>query len=137
MRRRAEVVRENRVLAMLSFPRVTAIAAVEAAWIVEPPVPAAGRLEEVAADRPHIAKLRRRGEAAGLAQRVGDLRIDLELAERRTRADDIVAHAPRHDPADVDERVRLEDPIPEERHDLRAAVDEATAVELFKARGLQ
>src|SRR5207244_12301708 len=75
MRRRAEVVREDRVRAMLALLCVTAVAAVQPARVLEPPVPAARRLEQVAADRAHVAELRRRREPAGLAQRVGDLRL--------------------------------------------------------------
>src|SRR4051794_33249532 len=125
------------MLAMLSFPRMAAITAVETAGIVQAPVPAARRLEQVPADRSHVAKLRRRGEPAGLAQCIRDLRVDLELSERRAGADDVVPHAARHHFADVDERVGLEDPVPEKRHDFRAAVDEAATVELSEARRLQ
>ena len=50
--------------------------------------------------------------------------LDLELRERRPRADRAVLHAARHDAAHVDEPLRLEQPVPQQRHDLRPAVDE-------------
>src|SRR5207248_10969701 len=75
----AAVVREDPVLAMLAVARVTAVAAVQAARVLQPPVPAPGRLQEVAAERAHRTQLRRRGEPARLAQRVGNLRARLEL----------------------------------------------------------
>src|SRR5581483_1641552 len=99
MRRRAVVIREDRVLAVLAVAREARVAAMQAARVLEPPVPAARRLQEVAADRAHVPQLRRRGEAAGLAQRLRDLRVDLELGERRAGADDIAAHAARDDAA--------------------------------------
>ena len=73
----------------------------------EPPVPAAGRLQQVAAERPHVAQLRARGEAARLAQRVRHLRVALELGERRAGADPGAVDPARDDAADVDERVGL------------------------------
>src|SRR5438128_10980053 len=105
MRRRAEVVREDRMLAMLALLRVTAVAppvaaTVQSARILEPPVPAARRLEQVAADRAHVAKLRRRREPAGLAQRPGNMRIALELGKRRARTDAVAVEATRDDLAD-------------------------------------
>ena len=69
-----QLVAEERVLAVLALPRVAAVAAVQVARELQPPVPAARGLEQVAADRPCRAELRRRGEPAGLAQRVRDLR---------------------------------------------------------------
>src|SRR3954468_22718556 len=103
MRRRAEVVREDRMLAMLSLARMAPVAAVQPARILEPPVPAARRLQQIAADRSHIAQLWRRREAAGFAQRVRDLRIDLKLGQGRAGADDAVIHTARDDPPHVDE----------------------------------
>jgi hypothetical protein len=87
MRRGAEVVGEDRVLAVLAFARMAAVAAVQPARELEPPVPAPCRLEEVAAERSHIPQLRARGEPARFAQCSGDLRRRLELRERRPRAD--------------------------------------------------
>src|SRR5512141_2116235 len=124
MRRRAEVVREDRVLAVLAVARVAAVTAVEAAVVAEPPVPAPRRLEEVAAERAHVAELRRRRKPARLAQRVRNPRLDLELAERRPRADHPARDAARHDATHVDERLRAQQPVLQERHDLRPAVEE-------------
>src|SRR2546423_35498 len=64
---RAPLVAEVRVLAMPPLLRGAALAAGEPGGNLEPPVPAARRLEEVAADRAHRAELGRRGEPAGLA----------------------------------------------------------------------
>ena len=121
MRGRAVVVREDRMLAVLASPRVAAIAAVQAAGIFQPPVPAARRLEQVAADRAHVAELRGRRKPARLAQRFGDLGARLELGERRSRADPTALHAARNVPADVDEHVGLEDPVAKQRNNFGAA----------------
>jgi hypothetical protein len=67
MRRRAEVVREDRMLAMFALARMATVAAVQPARILQPPVPAARRLEKVAAERSHVSQLRRRSEAACFA----------------------------------------------------------------------
>ena len=134
MRRRAVVVREDRVLAVLPFARMTTVAAVQATRILQPPVPAAGRLQKVAADRAQVAQLRRRGEPAGLAQRLRDLRVRLQLGERRARADAVFLDAGRDHTPDVDELLGLEDAVAEQRHDLRAAVDREAAVD-FVERG--
>src|SRR4051794_36370616 len=83
MRRRAHLVAEDRVLSVLAGLGVAAVAAVEEAREVEPPVPAPRRLEEIAADRAHRAQLRRRGEPTRLTQRLRDLWVDFELRERR------------------------------------------------------
>ena len=64
MRRGAEVVGEDRALALLAVARLAGVASVQAARVGEPPVEAARRLEEVAADRAHVPELRRRGEPA-------------------------------------------------------------------------
>src|SRR5438445_754603 len=108
MRGRAVVVCEDRMLAVLTFASVAAITAVQMAGIFQPPVPAARRLEQIATERAHVAKLRRGRKPARLAQRLGDLGARLELGERRARADAVALHAARDDPADVDERVGLE-----------------------------
>src|SRR5581483_12435266 len=84
MRRRAEVVREARVLAVLALPGMAALAAVATARVLEAPVPAPGLLQEVPAERAHVAELRRGREPARLAQRVGNRGLDLELGERRS-----------------------------------------------------
>ena len=87
MRRGAELVAEERVLAVLARLGVAAVAAVQVAGKVEAPVPAARGLQEVAADRAHVAELGRGGEPARLAESRRDLRIDLELRERRACTD--------------------------------------------------
>ena len=88
----------------------------------EPPVPAARRLQEVACERPHVAELRARGEPARLAQHVGNLRVALELGERRARRRSGSRRDPaRHDVAHVEERLACDQPGPEERHELRTA----------------
>jgi hypothetical protein len=93
---------------------------VEAAGELEPPVPAAGRLEQVPADGAHVPELRARGQPARLAQRLGHLGVDLELAERRPGADSRPSDTARDDPPHVDERLRLEQPVPQKWHDLGA-----------------
>ena len=111
------------------FPREAAVAAVQVARKLQAPVPAARRLEEVAADRAHRAQLRRGRERAGLAQRRRDLRVGLELGERR----------PGTDPAVLGSRVgtspstwtsvsRSDDPVPEQRDEVGAAGERDRAV---------
>src|SRR6187397_2672481 len=107
MRGRAVAVAEERMLAVLAGARVAGLASVQPARELEAPVPAARRLEEVAGDRAHVPELRARGEAAGFTQRVRDLRIGLELAERRPGSDLRPVDPARHDPAHVDQRLRL------------------------------
>ena len=87
VRRGAEVVPEDRVLAVLPFAGMAPVASVEAARVLEAPVPAAGRLEQVPADGGHVPELGRCREPACLSQRGGDLLALLELGERRPRAD--------------------------------------------------
>ena len=106
----------------------------QAARVIETPVPAARRLQEVAAERARVPELRRRREPARLPQRLGDRGLDLELRERRPRADHAVVDAARYDVADVDEPFRLQQALPQQRHDLRAAVNEDPAIELLEAR---
>jgi len=101
---------------------------VEVARVLQPPVPAAGRLEKVPADAPHVAQLGRRGEPASLPQRLWDLRIDLELGERGGRADPRAVDATRDQLANVDELVGLDEPGAHERHELGAADERARAV---------
>src|SRR4051794_37227607 len=105
MRRGAEAVREDRVLAVLAVTGMAAVAAVQPAREVESPVPATGRLEEVAAERAHVPELRRRREPAGLAQRLGNRRLDLELRQRGPCTDRRALDPARHDPAHVGEPV--------------------------------
>src|SRR5262249_3229205 len=105
---RAEVVRHDRMLAVLPLTGVAAVAAVQAARVAEPPVPAARRREQVAPERAHVPELRRGREPARLAERVRDLRIDLELCERRARADRRALDPTWHDLAHVHEPVGLE-----------------------------
>src|SRR5690242_19001534 len=109
MRRGAARVAEDRVLAVRALPGVTARAAVEEARVLQAPVPAARRLEQIAADRPHRPQLRRGRQRARLAQRLRHLGIDLELADRRARADASPVDPSRDELADVDERLRLDD----------------------------
>jgi hypothetical protein len=118
MRRGAKVVREDRVLAVFALTGVAAVAPVEAARVLQAPVPAAGRLEEIAADRAHVAELGGGCEPARLAKRLGNPRFVLELGECRTGADAVAADAARDDPPDVDEPVGVEDPVPQERYDF-------------------
>ena len=89
---------------------------------LEPPVPAARRLEEVAADRAHRAQLRRGREAAGLAQRVRDSRVGLELRQRRAGADRACPSTPRgHDPAQSTSVSAATMPVAQQRDELGAA----------------
>src|SRR6185436_13481475 len=97
MRRSAALIAEDRVFAVGTVAGEAALAAVKPAVEAEAPVPAARRLEQVAADRAHRAELRRGGLRAGLAQHLRDLRIDLELGEGRPRADRRPLDPARHD----------------------------------------
>src|SRR5439155_27293559 len=99
----------DRTLAVLAGAAEALVAAVEAAGPLQAPVPAARGLQEVSADRAHVAQLRARREPARLPQGGRDLRVALELRERRARPDARAVDAARHDRADVDERVRLHD----------------------------
>src|SRR5207248_10748074 len=124
---------------MLAVPRVAAVAAVQTAGVLEPPVPAARRLQEVPADRAHVPQLWRRREPARLAERLGSRERRLELSERRPGADRVAVDTAGHDTADVDEPVGLEDPVTEQRYHLGAPMDEGTlhgqpAVELCEIR---
>src|SRR5207245_11365103 len=134
--RPAAVVAEDRGLAVLPLACMTAVAATQPAGEVEPPVPAARGLEQVAADRAGVPELRRGGRGAGLAQDGRDLRVGLELGERgagtdrgprRTAGDSPrwglspASDAPRDDVAQVDGRVRLDEPLPEQQHEVGAA----------------
>jgi xanthine dehydrogenase YagS FAD-binding subunit len=58
VRRRAVVVAEDRVLAVLALAREALVAAVQTAGPIQAPVPAAGRLQEVSRKRSHVAQLR-------------------------------------------------------------------------------
>src|SRR6266536_2005019 len=118
MRRGAALVAEDRVLAMGALARVAALAAVQEARELEPPVPTPRRLEEIAADRPHRAKLRRRRNGAGLAQRLRHFRIPLELGEGRAGSDPGAVDAARNEGTDVDQRLGLDDPLAQERHEV-------------------
>src|SRR6266550_7508456 len=99
MSRCALFVAEDRMLAVCAFLREAPVAAVEPAVEAKPPIPAARRLQEVAADRPHRAQLRRRRLRARLPQHLRDLRIGLELCQCRSRADTGPADPARHDVA--------------------------------------
>ena len=87
MRRGAEVVGEDRVLPVLAVAGVAAVAAVQPARVPEPPVPAAGRLEQVAADRAHVPELRRGGGRQPPAARRGARSPRPRARERRPGAD--------------------------------------------------
>ena len=116
------------------------VAAVQAAREVEPPVPAARRLEQVAADRAHVAELRARGEAARLAQRVRDLRRRPRARPASLPAPMRVPSIPRgDDPRGRRRASRLEQAVAQKRHDLRRRrVTAAVAgIELVEARRLQ
>src|SRR5207245_1967661 len=134
VRRGTAVVGEDRMLAVLPLAGVTAVAAAEVAGIVEPPVPAAGRLEQVAADRAHVAELRRGGGGAGLAQRGRDTRLDLELGERRTRPDRRRTDPTREQRPYVQQRIRLDESVAEQLHEVGAARERRAPVELGEAR---
>ena len=121
MRRGAEVVPEDRVLPVLTSPRVADVASVQAAGELEPPVPATRGLEQVSADGAHVPKLRARREPAGLPERVGHLRTDLELTEGRPGPDPRPVDPARNDAAHVHERLRLEQPVAKKRHHLSPA----------------
>src|SRR5439155_18712376 len=97
------------------------IPAVQIAGELEPPVPAAGRLQQIAAERAHRPKLRRRGERTGFSERLGNLGIDLELGQGRSGADPRSVDPARYDLAKLDERLGTDDPVTEERHELRPA----------------
>ena len=134
VRRRAGRVRKDGVLAVHSRAGEAAVAAMEPTGVLEPPVPAARRLEEVAADRAHRAELRRRREPAGLAQRVRDLRVRFELAERRPCPDSRAVDPPRDDGSDIDERRRVDDAIAEERHELGPSRERRRAGAVLEGR---
>src|SRR5207247_8519610 len=109
------------VLTGLALPRVAAVADVQIAGEVEAPIPAARRLAEVPPDRSHRPELGRRGERARLSESVRDLRVDLKLGKRRAGSDRRAVDSSRQDSADVDERLRAEEPVAEERDDLGPA----------------
>ena len=109
--------------------RVAAVAAVQPARELEPPVPAARRLEEVPADRAHRAQLRRRREPARLAQRVRHLRVGLELGERRARADPrAVDRRAARRPRGATSVSACDEPVAHQRDELRPAGERDRAV---------
>ena len=126
-RRRTGAPRRRSSLAKIACSRCSP----SRAWQRSPPCRRHGNLsrqyqqrvawQQVAADRAHGPELRAGGEAAGLAQRVRDLRVGLELAERRAGADARAVDPARDDLAHVDERLRLDDPVAEQRHELGPA----------------
>src|SRR5206468_7935992 len=128
MGRGAEAVLEDRVLAVLALACEALLAAVQAARPAEAPVPAAGRLEQVACERSHGAKLRARGQPAGLAQDVRDLRVALELGERRPRPDPPLGDASGHDPLDLDQGLPLDEAAAEQGDELGAAGEQQLPV---------
>src|SRR5206468_2527770 len=100
----------------------------------EPPVPAARRLEQVAADRAHVPELRRRGEPTRLAQRGRDFWARLELGQRRAGADPRPVDPARDEPAYVDEPLDVNQPVAHERHELRPTRQRDRAVSEYGAR---
>ena len=139
-----KLVPEERVLAMLPVLRVAAVAAVQVAGEIEPPVPAAGGLEQVAADRAHVAELGRGGQPARLAESRGDLRIEPRAPRASCRRRSSRPEIPRGSaPRDVDEPSAVTIPSRQQRHELRAARERATALRecrdslLRRARPLQ
>src|SRR5262245_43261781 len=118
MRRRAEIVAKDCVLAMRAGLRMTAVAAVKEAGKCESPVPAACRLEEVPTDGAHRAKLRRGRLRARLPQYLWNLRICLELRERCPRADPRSLDAARDGVGEVHERVGARQAVAQQRHQL-------------------
>jgi hypothetical protein len=56
-----------------------------------------------------------------LAQGLRDFRVDLQLGQRRPGADRRTLHAFRDHAAHVDERLGLDDPVSQERDELRSA----------------
>ena len=128
MRRGTELVAEERVLSVLAGLGVAAVAAVQVAGKVEAPVPAARCLKQVAADRPHVAELRRGGEPARVAEHCRDLWIDLELRERRARTDRPSRDPTRQHARDVDEPLGGDEALLQQRHELGAAGERAATV---------
>ena len=72
VRRRTALVPEDRVLAMRTGLGMAAVAPVEIARKLQAPVPAAGRLQEVAPDGSHRAQLRRGGGEPGAPRAATD-----------------------------------------------------------------
>src|SRR2546430_14266814 len=128
MRGRAMVVAKDRVLAVSAVLGKATLSPVQPALEAEPPVPAAGGLEEVPTDRAHRAQLWRRRLGAGFAESLRDLYIDLELGERRSRTDAVRVDAAGHDPGDVDERLGVRKAVTEQRHELGPAGERPRAV---------
>jgi len=125
---RALLVAEDRVLAVRAVSRKALLAAMQPAVEAQPPVPTSCRLQEIAADRPHRAQLRRSCLRARFAQRLRDPRIDLELGQCRARADAGAVYSARDDVADVHERVGSHEAVSHERDKLRPARERARAV---------
>src|SRR5512133_3644796 len=123
---------------MCPLARVAAVAAVEEARELQPPVPAARRLEQVAPDRPHRAQLRRGRQRAGLPERLWDLAVGLELCERRSRTDPATAfvHPARYDSAQLDQCLGLDDPVAQERDEIGAACERDRAVSELGGRAV-
>jgi hypothetical protein len=128
---------EDRVLAVLALLRMAAVAPVEVAREVKSPVPAAGRLPEVAAERAHVPELGRGGQAAGFAQGVGDRGRRLQLGERRAGADPSSFDSAREERPDVDELVGADELVADERDEIRAAGERARAVPEARGRVLE
>ena len=109
---------ENGMLAVSAVLGEAPLAAVQPAVEAEPPVPAAGGLEEVPTDRAHRAQLRRRRLRASRAQGLRDLRVGFELGESCSGADAAPVDAARLDPGEVDKRLGLREPVTEQWHEL-------------------
>src|SRR6185437_3696027 len=123
---------------MCPLARVTAVAAMEKARELQPPVPAARRLEQIAPDRPHRAQLRRGRERTGLAECLRDLVVGLELCERRSGTDPAtaLAHPARYDSAQLDQRLGLDDPVAQERDEIGTAGERDRAVSELGGRAV-
>src|SRR5262249_52489621 len=119
---------------MLALAREALVPAVQPTGPAKAPVPAAGRLKEIAAERAHRPELWAGREPACLSQRGSDRRVALEVGERHARADPVAVDSPRDDAADVDERLGLQQARAQQRHHLGAAVNRRAAVELEARR---
>ena len=138
MRRGAEVVAEDRVLAVLAVARVAACRR-RAAGTGRPSRQYQQRVDwsRLPPTVPIVAELRRRGEPARLAQRVRDLGARLELGQRRRRADPgAVDPARQRGPRRSTSVSVVEQSVAQQRHDLGAAGEEdRVAAQVERRRG--
>ena len=87
------------------------VPAVEIAGKLEAPVPAPGRLQQVAAKCPHRPQLGRRSKRARFAQGLRDLRVDLELREGRPCSDSSSGNSAGNRIAKLDQLFGANDPV--------------------------